>query len=149
MPSNHILLAASLTRPPFFLSLPLLRIIWDYLYLGNHTILGMEEEVWRIGQWDEQWKRWLEHVRDLTCWPRGQGRRWPLETERGLQLTASKETGPSVLQSRKKWNSAECKSAATVEYSVEVPPKLRTRNTIQSSNSNFGYIYPKEMKIES
>ena len=71
---------------------------------------------------------------------RGQGRRWPLETEKGLQLTASKETGPSVLQPRETEFCGMLISVATTEYSVEVPPKVRTRNTIQSSNSNLGYI---------
>ena len=35
--------------------------------------------------------------------------------------------------------------AATIENSMEIPPKIKNKNTIWSSNSNAGYL-PKENK---
>ena len=52
------------------------------------------------------------------------------------------------------WNSCALlvgmeNGAASVENRMVVPQKLKNRITIWSSNSTFGYTYPKELKAGS
>ena len=39
-----------------------------------------------------------------------------------------------------------CIGTAIIEDSLEVPPKIKSRNTLCFSNFPFGYIYPKKTK---